>query len=243
MGKAEFGTAKYLSKQMKAKGLQRLKFYCQVCRKQCRDENGFKSHIRSPSHLKNITNVSQADIEEYTRVFEADFLRLLRLAHGEKKIEANKFYNEFIQDKDHIHMNATRFTSLTKFVQHLGKSKKILVHGIDGDVEDDMDPGSLLISYVDNSHENVLRKAKLMKFSQDEKSEQDIKAKLLQRQIEHCLKQNEETEVEDEEQKLHMVPVQTSICIDLKSKRPNQENDRMKKKLKKNKAHKNVFKH
>lgn len=231
MGRAEFGTAKYLSKQMKAKGLQRLKFYCQVCRKQCRDENGFKSHIKSLSHLKNITNVSESDIDEYTRVFEADFLRLLRLAHGEKKIEANKFYNEFIQDKDHIHMNATRFTSLTKFVQHLGKTKKILVHGIDGDVEDDMDPGSLLISYVDNSHENVLRKAKLMKFSQDEKSEQDIKTKLLQRQMENFRKQNEEEE--EEAQGVHMDPMQGSICIDLKSR----------KKLKKNKSHKNVFKH
>lgn len=231
MGRAEFGTAKYLSKQMKAKGLQRLKFYCQVCRKQCRDENGFKSHIKSPSHLKNITNVSESDIDEYTRVFEADFLRLLRLAHGEKKIEANKFYNEFIQDKDHIHMNATRFTSLTKFVQHLGKTKKILVHGIEGDVEDDMDPGSLLISYVDNSHENVLRKAKLMKFSQDEKSEQDIKTKLLKRQMENFRKQNEEEE--EEAQRVHMVPMQGSICIDLKSR----------KKLKKNKSHKNVFKH
>ena len=34
--------SRLLDNQMKAKRLQKLKWYCQMCSKQCRDENGFK---------------------------------------------------------------------------------------------------------------------------------------------------------------------------------------------------------
>lgn len=43
-GRAEKWTPKWLDNKMKAKGLQKLKWYCQMCQKQCRDENGFKCH-------------------------------------------------------------------------------------------------------------------------------------------------------------------------------------------------------
>ena len=42
MPKAEAGSAKALSNAMKARGLQKLKFYCEMCKKQCRDDNAFK---------------------------------------------------------------------------------------------------------------------------------------------------------------------------------------------------------
>ena len=38
MPKAEKGTPKDIANRMKAKGLQKLKFYCQMCAKQCRGE-------------------------------------------------------------------------------------------------------------------------------------------------------------------------------------------------------------
>ncbi|QLG74072.1 hypothetical protein HG535_0F05840 [Zygotorulaspora mrakii] len=220
MAKAEFGSAKYLSNQMKARGLQKLRFYCQVCEKQCRDENGFKSHIRSPSHLRKISQLSEASIDEYTRGFESDFLKLLKISHGEKKIRANKFYSQFIQDKNHIHMNATRFTSLTKFVQHLSKEGKIRLHGSEDVPEEDMDVEQLSISYVDNSKENLQRKEALHELEINETSEQEINAKLLQRQIETCLKDAME------EEKNHEVPINASnsynehkdkVKIDLKA--------------------------
>ena len=47
MPKAEKGSAKHLANKMKSKGLQKLKWYCQVCEKQCRDDNGFKCHMVS----------------------------------------------------------------------------------------------------------------------------------------------------------------------------------------------------
>ncbi len=33
-----------IGNRIKAKGLQKLRWYCQLCQKQCRDENGFKCH-------------------------------------------------------------------------------------------------------------------------------------------------------------------------------------------------------
>lgn len=220
MGKAEYGTAKYLSNQLKVKGLQKLKFYCQVCRKQCRDENGFKSHIRSPFHLKNISQVTTKDIEDYTEKFENDFLKLLKMTHGEKKIEANKFYNQFIQDKEHIHMNATTFTSLTRFIKHLSKEGKIRVHGVE-ELEDDMDPGRLLISFIDNSYENVLRKEKLVELEKGDATEQEIKKKLLDKQIEMGKKLEEQKiRQSDDEEETPTPRVVENVKVSLKLSKP-----------------------
>lgn len=38
MGKADFLSPKAISNRIKSKGLQKLRWYCQMCQKQCRDE-------------------------------------------------------------------------------------------------------------------------------------------------------------------------------------------------------------
>lgn len=126
--------------------------------------------------------MTHADIDKYTSQFQKEFLKLLRLSHGEKKVEANKFYNEYIQDKDHVHMNATKFTSLSRFIQHLSREGKIQIHGIE-EVSDDTDPGRFQISYIDNSSESITRRKQLESIQENEKSEQDIKLRILERQI------------------------------------------------------------
>lgn len=181
---SDITSAKYLNKQMKAKGLQKLRFYCQVCQKQCRDDNGFKSHIKSPSHLRNISKVTTEDITKYSEQFEKDFLTHLRINHGEKPIAANKVYNEFIQDRDHIHMNSTQFTSLSKFIQHLSKGGRIKVRNLDDFTHsEDVEMGHLLISYIDTSGNNALHKQQIKEIEAQEKSDRDVKDYLLQRQI------------------------------------------------------------
>ena len=204
-GNDEYTTAKYISKRMKARGLQKLRFYCQVCQKQCRDANGFNSHTKSSSHLNKILQVTEADIEAYTLQFQHDFLQSLKLNHGEKYISANKFYNEFIQDRDHVHMNATRFTSLSNFVKYLSTNGLVRVKletfssdhdddegNRDRDLAGDIDMGSLLISYIDRSSENVLHKQKIKELEATEKTEQEIRNYLLQRQIEKSEREEEE---------------------------------------------------
>ena len=37
-------------------------------------------------------------------------------------MKANQVYQEFIQDKNHLHMNSTRWVTLTEFIKHLGRA-------------------------------------------------------------------------------------------------------------------------
>ena len=41
---------------------------------------------------------------------------------GTKRVKANNVYQEYIQDKHHLHMNSTRWVTLTEFVKHLGRT-------------------------------------------------------------------------------------------------------------------------
>ncbi|KAL3235002.1 Zinc finger protein RTS2 [Nakaseomyces bracarensis] len=197
----DFTSAKYMNKQLKARGLQKLKFYCQVCNKQCRDQNGFKSHIKSPSHLKNIATVSAKDIEEYSRQFELNFLKELRTNHGEKKVFANKFYNELIKDRDHVHMNATHFRSLTGFLKHLSQRGKIRVYDENiNDLDDKVDLSQLCISYIDDSTSSIKRKEQLEELKNNEITESKLN-QYLQANI-----QKAKEDYSDDETSLHASP-------------------------------------
>lgn len=179
MAKADIGSAKYQSKQLKASGLQKLKFYCQICEKQCRDANGFKMHLGSPSHLGRISNISNdgkgaSVVEDFLSRFEREFLRLLRINHGTKKINANKFYQEYIlSDKDHVHMNATKWNSLTSFVKYLGRLSKVRVEI----PEDSGDEFSLVIQLVDRTSNNTQEREKSLQ------TDEERHMKFLQAQI------------------------------------------------------------
>lgn len=54
MPKHGFLTPKAIGNRIKAKGLQKLRWYCEMCQKQCRDENGFKCHQTSEGHLRQM---------------------------------------------------------------------------------------------------------------------------------------------------------------------------------------------
>lgn len=49
-----------IANRIKAKGLQKLRWYCQMCQKQCRDENGFKCHLTSESHKRQMMVFGEA---------------------------------------------------------------------------------------------------------------------------------------------------------------------------------------
>jgi len=125
MPRAEVGTPKWVANKMKSKGLQRLRWYCQVCEKQCRDENGFKMHVSSESHLRQMIVVGEnagRHIADFSAQFQSEFVALLSRRFGTKRVKANNVYQEYIQDKQHLHMNATRWVTLTEFIKHLGRT-------------------------------------------------------------------------------------------------------------------------
>ena len=124
MPKAERGTPKDIANRAKSKGLQKLKFYCQMCQKQCRVANGMKCHETSEGHLRQMRIFSENSggiVDTFSKDFEDYFLDSLKRRHGVKRVRANLVYNELIADKHHVHMNSTMWSSLTVFVQYLGK--------------------------------------------------------------------------------------------------------------------------
>ncbi|XP_059088735.1 DNA/RNA-binding protein KIN17-like [Tigriopus californicus] len=151
MGKAEAGTPKWLANKMKSKGLQKLRWFCQMCNKQCRDENGFKCHTQSEAHQRQLLLFADNPnkfLSNYSVEFEKDFLYLLKRCHGTKRVKANKVYQSYIAEKDHIHMNATRWETLTGFVQYLGRTGKCLV---------DQTEEGWFITWIDRDPETIAR--------------------------------------------------------------------------------------
>ncbi|KUF90863.1 Phosphoserine aminotransferase [Phytophthora nicotianae] len=157
MGKHDFLTPKAIGIRMKAKGLQKLRWFCQVCQKQCRDENGFKCHTTSESHQRQmliVANNPDKFMSGYSEMFEEAFLENLRRRHGTKRMRATHVYNEYIQDKLHVHMNATQWTTLSGFVQYLGRTGKCVV--------DETEKG-WYIQYIDRDPKAIARQKELEK--------------------------------------------------------------------------------
>ncbi|KAK8041218.1 hypothetical protein PG994_014225 [Apiospora phragmitis] len=185
MGKAEFGSAKHLSNQMRRKGLQRLRWYCQVCEKQCFDDNGFKMHTQSESHVRQMLVVgedSKKFINDYSRQFQRDFLQLLRTSHGEKAVQINQFYQTYIANKEHVHMNATKWPSLTEFAKHLGRE------GICR-VEEKEDGKGIFVAWIDDSPEAMRRREAVKKKEMQDKGDEEREQRMIKEQIKRANKE------------------------------------------------------
>lgn len=177
MGKNDFLTPKAIANRIKAKGLQKLRWYCQMCQKQCRDENGFKCHCMSESHQRQMQVFGQNPnriIDGYSEEFESTFLEHMKRSHRFSRIAATVVYNEYINDRHHIHMNATQWATLTEFVKYLGRTGKCKV---------DETPKGWFLTYIDRDSETLLKEKLKNKRARadlvdEEKQERDIKRQI-----------------------------------------------------------------
>ncbi|CAB3408907.1 unnamed protein product [Caenorhabditis bovis] len=186
MGKHEKGTPKELANRVKSKGLQKLKWFCQMCQKQCRDQNGFKCHLTSETHQRQLllfAENSNAYLRQFSNDFEKNFMLLLRTSYGTKRVRANEVYNAYIKDKGHVHMNATVWHSLTGFVQYLGNSGKCKI--------DQGDKG-WYIQYIDQ--EAVVRKQEEERKAKQEKDDEERHMEILQNMVQRGLETSEAVE-------------------------------------------------
>ena len=71
-------------------------------------------------------------VEQYSKEFEDCFPDVLQRHHNTKRTHANLVYKEMIADKFHVHMNATKFDTLTTFVLYLGKTGKVVADETEG---------------------------------------------------------------------------------------------------------------
>ncbi|XP_059843316.1 DNA/RNA-binding protein KIN17 [Hypanus sabinus] len=200
MGKAEFLTPKAIANRIKSKGLQKLRWYCQMCQKQCRDENGFKCHCISESHQRQLLLASenpQQFMDYFSEEFRNEFLELLRRRFGTKRVHNNVIYNEYISHREHVHMNATMWETLTDFTKWLGR---------EGYCKVDETPKGWYIQYIDRDPETICRQQELEKKKKQELDDEERNAKF----IEELVRRGKEGKEED-------IPVFTEL------KRENEE--------------------
>ncbi|KIH64752.1 hypothetical protein ANCDUO_04934 [Ancylostoma duodenale] len=207
MGKHERGTPKDIANRIKSKGLQKLRWYCQMCQKQCRDQNGFKCHLTSESHQRQLLLVAEntgSFLRQFSKEFEANFMQILRTCHGTKRVRANEVYQEYIKDKGHVHMNATIWHTLTGFVQYLGNSGKCKI---------DHNEKGWYIQYIDQ--EEVIRKAEEAKRAKAEKDDEERQQEMIQAQVRRALEQQGGEIVEPQATELIRTDENEKITLDL----------------------------
>jgi len=198
MPKQEVGSTKWLGNKMKAKGLQKLRWYCQMCQKQCRDENGFKCHRMSDGHQRQMQLFVQDPnrfMDEFSQEFEKGFMQLMGHTYRSQRVLANTVYCDFISNRHHTHMNSTIWVTLSNFVQYLGRTNQCTI---------DKTPKGWYIQYVDNTPEARMREAAKQALEEGEVSSERRHAVQLERAIAECkkdggFKESEFTELQRKE--------------------------------------------
>ena len=165
-----------------------------------RDENGFKCHVASEAHVRNMQLIGEDPrkaINDFSRQFERDFLQLLRTGHGEKKINLNQFYQEYISNKEHVHMNATKWASLTEFAKYLGRAG---ICRVEEDEKNNERGGAsgLMIGWIDNSPEALRRQEALKKKERQGKGDEEREQRMIEAQIRRARREGMEG-ADDEE--------------------------------------------
>jgi DNA/RNA-binding protein KIN17 len=142
-----------------------------------RDENGFKMHTQSEGHVRQMLVVGENAkkyINDYSGQFQRDFVQLLRTSHGEKKVHLNHFYQEYIGNKEHVHMNSTKWPSLMDFGKFLGR---------EGICRVEEDEKGIWISWVDNSPENLRRQDAIRKKERQDKGDEEREQAAIREQV------------------------------------------------------------
>lgn len=177
MGKADFLSPKAIGNRIKAKGLQKLRWYCQMCQKQCRDENGFKCHCMSESHQRQLLLASEDPnqfMDYFSEEFKSDFLELIRRRFGTKRVHNNIVYNEYISDREHVHMNSTQWETLTDFTKWLGK---------EGYCKVDETPKGWYVQYIDRDPETIRRQEELERKKKQDLDDEERSARFIEDQV------------------------------------------------------------
>ncbi|KAL0380026.1 UNVERIFIED_CONTAM: KIN17-like protein [Sesamum angustifolium] len=180
MPKNDFLTPKAIANRIKAKGLQKLRWYCQMCQKQCRDENGFKCHCMSESHQRQMQVFGQNPnriIGGYSEEFESTFLEHMKRSHRFSRVAATVVYNEYISDRHHVHMNSTQWATLTEFVKYLGRTGKCKVEET---------PKGWFITYIDRDSETLFKEKMKNKRIKADAVDEEKQEKEIQKQIERA---------------------------------------------------------
>jgi DNA/RNA-binding protein KIN17 len=156
-------------------------------------------HSQSESHTRKAMEAGQnfkGVQEDYSKQFLREFVQLLKTGHREKAVHVNKFYQEYIANKEAVHMNATKWNSLTEFAKYLGREGLCRV--------EEKDDG-FYIAWIDDSPEALKRRDALRRKEMMDRGDEEREQMLLQEQIRRARRdaegRGEAVVEEDEEEK------------------------------------------
>jgi len=142
-------------------------------------------HCASESHTRKALEAGQnfkSVQDDFSKQFLNEFMSHLKTAHGEKEVHINKFYQEVIARRDHVHLNATRWHSLTEFAKHIGREGLCRV-----EQKDD----GIFIAWIDDSPEAIKRRDAVRRKEMMEKGEEEREQMLIRSQIQRARKDAE----------------------------------------------------
>eukprot|EP00242_Pyramimonas_sp_CCMP2087_P014078 CAMPEP_0198213488 /NCGR_PEP_ID=MMETSP1445-20131203/28896_1 /TAXON_ID=36898 /ORGANISM="Pyramimonas sp., Strain CCMP2087" /LENGTH=369 /DNA_ID=CAMNT_0043888141 /DNA_START=305 /DNA_END=1414 /DNA_ORIENTATION=+ len=116
-------------------------------------------------------------IEGYSDIFLETFMKHMKVSHAHSRIAATVVYNEFISDKHHIHMNSTKWESLTEFVQMLGKEGLCKVEDT---------PKGWFVTLIDRDPFEEIEQKKRVKRERAEEDESSRRDKEVNEQVERA---------------------------------------------------------
>jgi len=185
------GTPKWISNKIKSKGLQKLRWYCQMCEKQCRDENGFKCHISSEAHQRQLLLFGENPAEylsDYSKQFEKGYSDILKRQYPGKRVHANVVYQQYIGYKEHVHMNSTCWVTLTSFIKHLGRTGKAVV--------DETEKG-WFVTWVEKDQDQLEFEKRMNKKDKMAKDDEERVREYIDAQIEKAKAEEKNTDVNE----------------------------------------------
>ncbi|KAL0486586.1 Kin [Acrasis kona] len=165
-----------------------------MCEKQCRDANGFKCHCMGESHRRQMAVFSgnpSKFLANFSARFKHDFLDILRTQHPGTKVKANTVYQQYIADKNHVHMNATCWSSLAGFVRTVGAQ---------GICEVEETPRGWFMKYIKKDEKDIEQKAQDKKREQHDLTDMQRQLKLIEIQMQAAkeMERQAEKELQDE---------------------------------------------
>jgi len=117
-------------------------------------------------------------INEFSKELQHDFLQLLRTSHGTKSVHINHFYQEYIGNKQHIHLNATKWKSLTELAKYLGREGICRV--------EEIDEKGIHVAWIDTSPEALRRQDAIRKRERLDKGDEEREQRLIREQVERA---------------------------------------------------------
>jgi DNA/RNA-binding protein KIN17 len=107
-------------------------------------------------------------MDSFSKEFETGYMETLRRRHGTQRMNANNVYQEVIQDKHHVHMNSTKWASLSDFVQYVGKKGLCVVEETER---------GWYVTYIERDPALLARKEALKKKTEADQREERLAAK------------------------------------------------------------------